>query len=216
MPRVRAPAARVWRRVWLSYETDIVGFFLRLTLIDRTPRLPMLGLVCPVELPMNPARVEAMVGGGLLALLLATTWSGCGGPWSGDARPDLGLGDGGGATAQGPSTMAILRSMPALRGKLPREARLVEDGEHFAIEPSLAQRRPGLLGLAPRTAQQPLRLERPEAGGVWLDLVPLGRASVAAEVQDGAVVYRRADVATDVVVVLEPARVEELRLLYGP
>ncbi|MBI4701453.1 MAG: hypothetical protein HY744_09885, partial [Deltaproteobacteria bacterium] len=73
-----------------------------------------------------------------------------------------------------------------------------------------------LAASAPASAQDAVRIERPGEAGVSLDIRATGRDAVPGRIEDGVVVYRRAEPSTDVIVVLGASRVEELRLLRGP
>ncbi|MBI4701017.1 MAG: hypothetical protein HY744_07640 [Deltaproteobacteria bacterium] len=156
---------------------------------------------------------RATLGGVFLATLIVASAGGCSGGEG--VEPPLGHGgraDGRPAFAAEPSWQATA----ALAARVPRAARLAERDGRFVLHPDAAEASARLAASAPASAGGALRLERPGASGIWLEVSALGRHAVPGRIEDGAVVYRRAEPASDVIVALGTNRVEELRVLYGP
>ncbi|MBI4705385.1 MAG: hypothetical protein HY744_30130, partial [Deltaproteobacteria bacterium] len=158
---------------------------------------------------------RAALGGVLVAALFVASAGGCSG---GEGAPAP-LGHGGhaeGLARPGYAAEPSWRAIPALGARVPRGVRLVERDGEFVLHSDGRQGSTGLAASAPASAGDALRIERSGGSGVWLEVRALGRHAVPGSIEDGAVVYRDAEPATDVIVALGTNRVEELRILHGP
>jgi len=127
---------------------------------------------------------------------------------------------GGGTAATLASPLEVANGLAAIRSRLDLGGRIELKGDAFALAsvslpPTAASSVPNTFSVsAPRTMSKGLRLQSDSVPGIWLQMRALGmRDATQGAVEQGAVVYRAADVDLDVVLSLGSSRLEELRVL---
>ena len=128
--------------------------------------------------------------------------------------PDAGKSEAPSLTTR-PSAVDIVQSVSAFRARLePRPAPAL-NGEQYEL-PATNTPRARVRASVPRRADRPVRLEAVADRRAWIEVGARGMRPVDASVERGALVYAGARADTDVVVVMESERIEELWVLRSP